>query len=398
MKKIFLILLLLVPSLVRAEEMSKKLEKEKYYKYYYLEKKFANTFYKEGENPREFPHQSDIFTYGEKLISSSTKPQIEEDIVEEKIISKYKEKVKIRYLILENLNSDYAINLQEIEVWNKSTKLNYQITCSNVCSGDLIKSINNNVQSGEYNYITNGTNLVIDLKEEYFPEDITLKIYLASAYGKTLRFHFIANEDGNLNNLYYHSQRNESLAAFKEIDIALKKIEHEERYQEEIKEMEGDKIENGIIVEQSKKYFYKERYYLYYQWEKKYLEGYYQDIHGLEKEEDDFQEREVPKEYIEVPVEVKVPVEVEKVVEREVEKKIEVPVEVEKEVPVEVEKIVVKNVPTIEERVVEIEKKIEIPRKEPQKTNAHSTSNYILEYLSYFVMGIMLKKVSFFKG
>jgi len=232
---------------------------EKYYKYYYLEKKFANTFYKEGENQREFPHQSDIFTYGEKLISSSTKPQIEEDIVEEKIISKYKEKVKIRYLILENLNSDYAINLQEIEVWNKSTKLNYQITCSNVCSGDLIKSINNNVQSGEYNYITNGTNLVIDLKEEYFPEDITLKIYLASAYGKTLRFHFIANEDGNLNNLYYHSQRNESLAAFKEIDIALKKIEHEERYQEEIKEMEGDKIENGIIVEQSKKYFYKER-------------------------------------------------------------------------------------------------------------------------------------------
>lgn len=407
MRKIFLVLLLLLPSLVRAEEVKPENEKERRYKYYYYVNEYDQKLVPIGENDNNYPLRSDIFAYEKELTTSKTKPEYEEDIVSEKVITKYQEAKKVRYIRLDDITSNYAINLQEIEVWNNEYKLPYTITCSSVCSGDLIKTIQNGIQSGEYNYIDNKTDIKIDLKDEYFPEDLTIKIHIQSASSKTLNFNLIANQNGDLLDEYYQEEKNDTLAYYKEIKIPLKDVKHEERYEEEIKETEEKIEKNAKILSQTTYYTYPERMYLYYREVKKYIDGYYANLEGLIKDEDIYQDFEVEKniEYkeIEVPVEVEkiiekeveIPIEVEKIVEKLVEKEIEV------EVPVEVEKIKEVEVPIIETKteLVEVEKikEVEVPKLIEKVVTKEKTRNYLGEYIGFLIAGIFLKKVSFFK-
>ena len=61
MRKIFLILLLLVPSLVKAEQVKTETEKERRYKYYYYVNEYDNKLVPEGENDPNYPLRSEIF-------------------------------------------------------------------------------------------------------------------------------------------------------------------------------------------------------------------------------------------------------------------------------------------------------------------------------------------------
>lgn len=398
MRKIFLILLLLVPSLVRAEEIKTQSEKERRYKYYYYVNEYDEKLVREGENDSNYPLRSNIYAYEKELTTSKEKPKYEEDIISEKVLTKYQEAKKVRYIRLDDITSNYALNLQEIEVWNNDEKLSYTITCSNECSGNLTKTIQNGIQSGEYNYIDKGVNIKLDLKDEYFPDDLTLKIYVQSAHEKTLDFKLTLNQTGNQLDSYYQENKNDTLTYYKEIKIPIKNVQHEERYEEEVKETEEKIEKNAKIISQTTYYTYPERMYLYYRQAKKYIDGYYTNLEGFIKDEEKYQDFEVEKnvEY----VEIEVPVEIEKIVEKEIE--VEVPIEVEKEIEVEVETIIEKEVPVIktETELVEVEKikEVEVPTYIEKVITKEEKPNYLGQYIGFLVAGVLLKKVSFFKG
>ncbi len=369
MKKIIFLLIILLPTFVQAKPAPQEKELETRYRFYYLEKEYSPTFYKESEKPKEYPYQSDLFYYGRDLVKSDTKPLHEEDIVEEKVITKYQRSKPIRYVVLERISSDYAMNLQEIEVWHQGKKIEYKVDCTN-CGSEFYAKVQNTIINYEINYIDKNVTITLDLKELYHPEELTLKIHMESSYQKKLTFRLWANSTNDRLDEYYAQNREEELTYYKEISIPLKEVPHEERYEEEVLETDAKTPPIGKVVEQKTYYFYPERYYLYYREKKKYLDGYYKDIQGLEKDLTDFQT-------IEVDPDISI---------------VEVPVEVEKEVEV-VQK---EEVPVVETEVVEVEKRVEVPKETIKEITKEAKPNYFLSYIGYLLFGIVLKKMSYF--
>ena len=148
-----------------------------------------------------------------------------------------------------------------------------------------------------------------------------------------------------------------------------------------IKEKEGlDTVNNAKILDKRIKYQYKTRLYQYYKENKIYIDGYYKDLPGLIKDEENFVIKEKPKE---VP----------KTITEYIEKEVLVPVIETKEIPVIEEKTeyLTKTVTKEVEVPKEVIKEVEVMKEKEDKTN------YLLSYSIYLVAGIILKKMSVFK-
>lgn len=385
MKKVkYLLLLLFIPASVFATE--------KEYRFFYLEKEYSKEFYEEGKNNEEYPYKSSIWKYNDTLKTATEKPQDEMDIVEEVPILKYQEQEKVRYIIIDQTYSDSKINLQEIEVYNKEDKIEYKVQCD-TCPTEFFSLIQNTKVDYEYNYINDNSKIIIDLQKEYFPDDLILKIYLNGVTNKIARFRVTVNNTNNLNDKYYRFEIEKKLAFLIKVAEPLKNIEHESRYSEDIQVKKGIKeIENAKIVELTTEYTYKTREYLYYKEIRHYIDGYYEELNGLIKDEESFRikeavkteemqeeikqeepKQELPKEEIikieYLTKEIKVPV---------IHEKIKyVPKEIYVEVPKEIEKV-------IEKEII----------KEPQTKK----ENYLFRYGIYLLFTPMLRKMLKFKG
>jgi len=384
-KSLILLLILLLPFMnVCAEEKDKK---EKEYRFYYIEKEYSNKFYKEGENDEEYPNKSEIFTYDIKLEEAFTTPKYEEDIVKEIPVIKYQEHQKIRYILLDNFESGQAINLQEVEIFIAGTKKEYNVECLK-CTTDYFAKIQNTEYGFEKNYISGNEEMVFDLGEEYFPNDIELVLHFGGNYGYNVSYTVIANNSKDFLNDRYYSYEKDVALNFHIIDKQLfEDIEHEERLEEEVKEIEDvESVDNAKIIDKKTKYQYRTRLYQYYKENRVYVDGYYKDLPGLTKDEENYvvseKKEEVPKTIVEY-----------------IEKEVLVPITETKEIPVIEEKIeyltntITKKVEVPTEVIKEVEKKVEVEKIIEKDTK----TNYLLSYSVYLIFGIILKKMSCFK-
>lgn len=375
-KLLFFFMFLIMPYVnVCAEE---KIEKE--YRYYYIEKEYSKDFYEDGKEVSDYPFKSDIFAYDFETEESFTKPEYEEDIVKEIPVIKYKEYEKVRYIMIDNFKSGQAINLQEVEIFANGKKVGYIVKCPE-CSSEFFAKIQNTLRGYEKNYISGNEEMIFDLQDEYFPDDLEIVLHFGGNPGYNVSFNVTVNNTSNWSDKYYYYQEDIPLTMFVTKKQALKDIEHEERLDDEIKKIEGvDDITNGKIIEKKIKYQYKTRMYQHYKENKVYIDGYYKDLPGLIKDEENFVIKEKPKE---VP----------KTITEYIEKEVLVPVIETKEIPVIEEKIeYLTNTVTKEIEVPkEVIKKVEVMKEKEDKTN------YLLSYSIYLISGIILKKMSVFK-
>ncbi len=422
-KKIYLLLVLLViPSTVFAKEQTKR-----QYRYYYVERIYSNDFYEKGKNDSEYPHLGESWRYQEKIQTSEEKPDEKEAIIMEEIpIIKYQNSQKVRYIIIDSIYSDSKLNLEEIEVYSKEQKIQYKIDCSN-CSSDFFGKIQNTIRVYEYNYVSNGTKLILDLKDEYFPDDLTIQIYFGGATGKKGRFRVSVNNTDKISNINYQYQVNQSLVENMSHVQTLKEIKKEDRFEEEIQEAKGiHSLENARILEERTEYRYRIKEYQYYKEIRHYIDGYHEELKGLLKDSEDFIEVEQEKEQEQKPIiiteyiekEVYIPTTITEYVEKEVfvptimteyiEKEVPTTIieYIEKEVlvPTEVIKYLEKKVPIIKESIQYqdkiIEKEIPVEKEKiiEKVIEKRHPRNYPQQYLSYLLAAVFLKKMSFFKG
>lgn len=381
MKKflIFLAIFILPFTNVCAEE---KIQEEKKYRYYYIEKEYSNKFYEKEEKVADYPHEASTYVYDTNLNESYEKPEYEEDIVNEIPVIKYQEFEKVRYITIDKFKSGQSINLQEIEVFSNGEKVNYLIECK-TCTSEFFAKIQNTLRGYEKNYISGSEKMVLDLQKEYFPDDLEVVLHFGGNYGYTASYDVVVNNTRDPEDKYYYYHTDMPLNFYVESRQRLKNVKHDERLDNEVKEIEGvDSVRNAKILEKNTKYQYRTRLYQHYRENKIYVDGYYKNLPGLIRDDENFViskiEEETPKtitEYIEKEVLVpivnkeKIPVIEEKIkyLTKTVDKKVEVPKEVIKEVEV------------------------------VKKVNSKEKNNYILSYSVYFLFGIILKKMSKFK-
>lgn len=383
-KTIFLLLLLFIPIRVVAQENLN--ESNQKYRFYYLEKEYSEKFFEKGKNDQKYPKIGQAWYYEDKIHISKNKPAKEKLIVEEIPVLKYQEHQKIRYLIIDQTYSRSKINLTELEVFNKENKIYYEISCD-TCSTDFFSKIQNNIVNYEYNYISNNTKIIIDLKKEYFPEDITLKIHIYGVDGKEMKLRLTANNTADLKDTYFRHIIERVETPYLEIVERLKDIEHEERLEENIQEVKGvQEIENGKILERYTEYHYKNKVYQYYREIKHYIDGYYSNLSGLIKDENDFiiekEEENITVDSTQTGKEQALP---KTIVEY-----------IEKEVPIKITEI--KKIPITIEKIKQKENIVEIPvdRIVEKNVSTEKPKNYPFQYIVYVLSAVFLKKLSFF--
>lgn len=387
-----LLLLLLAPISVLAKE------KDKDYRFYYVEKVYSDKFYEKGKNNPMYPFLGDIWYYSEEINTSFEKPSNDSKIVEEIPMVKYQEEEKIRYIMIDQLQSEAKVNFQEFEVFSKNNKIQYEIVDCTACSSDFLARIQNTKLNYEYNYIASGSKLTIDLKKEYFPKDITFKVYLQGAVGNTVSYRITANKTNNINDAYYrYKVDKKDISGHITISQDLKNVAHKEKYENEIKEIRSATIENAKILEKKTEYRYRNKVYQYYKEERHYVEGYYREFPGFIKDEENYVEVEPPEEpkplyvteYVDKPVYIK-ETEPSKTITEYIEKKVPVTITKFEKTPLITEKI------KIQEKLVEVpvetfvEKEIKI-KEQPKKKQ-------LLQYISYIFLGLILKKMTFFRS
>lgn len=398
--------LLIIPSSVLAKEIANRK-----YRFYYPERIYSEEFYKKGENDPEYPILGQAWHYSEEIYTSTKRPNDSEvKIVEEIPVLKYRANQKIRYIIIDGFESDTTINLQEIEIYDKERKIPYKINCTN-CSSEFFAKIQNTIRIFEYNYISNKIKLTLDLQGEYYPDDLRIEIYFGGAVGKTAKFVVTANNTKDNKDIYYQYIVSKALMPDTSNIKNLKDARIEERLEDEIKEIKGvETMENAKILERKVEYKYKEKQYQYYKEIRHYIDGYHDDLKGLIKDSKDFIEVEKEKEpdpiviteYIEK--EVYVPTTITEYVEREIPTTITEYIEKEVLVPTEVTRYLEKEVPIIKEsikyqdKIIEKEVPVESEKIVEKVVEKKSSKNYLLEYTSYLLAAVFLKKLSFFKS
>ena len=378
MKKLLFFFIFLIMPYVNVCAQEKDIEKE--YRYYYIEKEYSKDFYEDGKGVKDYPFKSDIFVYDFNLRESFDKPSYEEDIVNEVPVVKYQEYEKVRYIMIDNFKSGQAINLQEVEVFASGKKVGYIVKCPE-CSSEYFAKIQNTLRGYEKNYISGNEEMIFDLQDEYFPDDLEIVLHFGGNPGYNVSFDVTVNNTKDWNDKYYYYHKDIPLTVFVTEKQALKDIEHEERLSSDIKEKEGlDTVNNAKILDKRIKYQYKTRLYQYYKENKIYIDGYYKDLPGLIKDEENFVIKEKTKE---VP----------KTITEYIEKEVLVPVIETKEIPVIEEKTeyLTKTITKEVEVPKEVIKEVEVIKEKEDKTN------YLLSYSIYLVAGIILKKMSVFK-
>jgi len=203
-----------------------------------------------------------------------------------------------------------------------------------------------------------------------------------------MKFRLTVNRTAEINDLYFRQTIEKMETPYFVISENLKNIEHEDRLEEQIQEIKGvEEIENAKMIQKYIEYHYRNKVYQYYKETKHYVEGYYENLPGLikdenrcidEKQNDEIEQKstiankqddpQTIKEYIET----KVPVKITEI----------------KKVPLIVEKIKVQDNPI--EIEVPVEKIVE------KNTVIKKSKNYPLQYVVYFVSAIFFKKMSIF--
>lgn len=301
LKKILIIIMLLCPYIVKAstydiasdpyyvtevKNQEEVLEEEKRYKFYKEEKIYSDEYYIEGDNPVDYPYISDNYIITDYTEFSKNYPENPPNrIIKSRDVYLYKTLKKIRYINIKDIiGSNGYLNINEINIKEKDKNIPYTIDCQNC------QNINNIFDEKLDNYaeIKNNETIIIDLKDYYNIENLTLNIYISDQYGTDTTSFKIDSQIKNYIDIFietnmYTKNNNSYLLSFN-----LKDYIKEEFYEEEIYSDKEIDNENYYLVDKYKEYSYQDIKYLYYKINKNYLLDYYKEKEGYLKDENDY--------------------------------------------------------------------------------------------------------------
>ena len=254
---------------------------ERRYKYY-SEEKILGDYYKAATIVKEFP-QMDLDDYYETEFSnwSNINPGFSYGrIIETRKVYEIKDRVMAHYLQLYNVTGG-NLSVKELEIYYKDKKIDYRVINENDFG---LRLHDNNYSDTTNNNIPSLT--TINLKNDYNPEDITIKAYLYDNTENTKYFYAKFTSDEDVNSYTYAiltmmhwfnnsvSSNNEPFI-YTTKDYAYKSPKYVISYSEN--EPISKDNRTFSLIEQ---YRYKDTLYRYYLIENKYLEGYYKDNPG----------------------------------------------------------------------------------------------------------------------
>lgn len=290
MKKIFItILLVLIPLNAQAINNQKTFSEKQLCKYYKENQVFTD-YIIEGENPKEYPFKSNDQII--KEYESDTKPQDKLNrIIKEEIYNNYRKLKKINRIITRFKGEPL---IYQLEIYEKDQKLEYTFSKNNPKKYDSIKD--NNFTYFERILLSS---LDLELPHEVNPFDITIKLYISKENNFEMFTYLYPqemNEKYEEENLLHENYyiKNTTNISFEQIDenmeIVTIKISESDiktyRYDEETITTK-DEIDNNLYHKLSTtiKYKYQDTLFKYYKIEKKYQDGYYNDLEGYIKDE-----------------------------------------------------------------------------------------------------------------
>ena len=290
MKKIFIMILLVLIPLNAQAINNQKIFSEKQLCKYYKENQVFTDYIIEGENPKEYPFKSNDQII--KEYESDTKPQDKLNrIIKEEIYNNYKKLKKINRIITRFKGEPL---IYQLEIYEKDQKLEYTFSKNNPKKYDSIKD--NNFTYFERILLSS---LDLELPHEVNPFDITIKLYISKENNFEMFTYLYPqemNEKYEEENLFHENYyiKNTTNISFEQIDenmeIVTIKISESDiktyRYDEETITTK-DEIDNNLYHKLSTtiKYKYQDTLFKYYKIEKKYQDGYYNDLEGYIKDE-----------------------------------------------------------------------------------------------------------------
>lgn len=377
MKRVlFTFLLFFLPFVFVCAEDSNQ---EKKYRFYYLEREYSDSFFKKDEEVDDYPYLTDIFIYDSKINESFDEVDEDSRIIEEIPVISYQEEEKVKYVRINNFISDRKINLEEIDVLAYGKQIRYKVDCP-TCSSDFLTRVNNDKYGFEKNYLSGNEDILLILDEEYFPKDLEILLALGSSDNIKASYTVTVNNTSLKSDKYYYYQREEASNYTIESRVKLKDLDHDERYSSEIKTIENiTSVDNAKVVSKKIKYLYQNKLYLRYRENRVYVDGYHTNIKGLIKDEDN---------YVIIDKDLVTPT-----ISEYIEKEVIVDVK-EKEVPKYQE--VVRYLSNSNSNTQQEKEEVKITKQEDESLQVGNKDNYLIKYISYFVLGVFLmKKVKF---
>lgn len=253
------------------------------YKFYKLDKKYSDKYYRVGENPKNYPYQSDKKQKTKFSLWQKNKPdEILNREIETKEVYRYQELEKVSSVTIYDVDgSDDRLGLTEIEVLYQNEKIPITLECTD-CDRKLIENLTNNLSYEQASFLYPNQELIIRLDKEYNPKDLQLNVYVSDTVrNKPVIFHI--KTLSKIKQPYILKKRAywtiSSIGGSYKDEIKIKDAIIDKKWDETIIESD-EKVEENTwinILDPVKYYRYRDTEYLYYQLVPNYLDGFYFD-------------------------------------------------------------------------------------------------------------------------
>lgn len=390
--------------------------KERRYKFYEIQRDYSSYIKDETD---EFPYKSDDYVYSDEVTISDVVPFYIKSYTEKEYTS-YKEYKKIRYISFSDFQTNSnTFGISEIYVDINNKQINVDLSCLE-CNQDIVNSLTDRNQFSFVSVPLN-SNIVVDLGDYYYPNDIKFYICVAGSYMKNYSMNVKLYND--LDEVLYSNFYTGKLSSYELGQFNINMFSDLLILDDNVIEVDNyiDSIDNGVIIDHFKKYLYYDRLYKYYNEKRIYLDDYYVDVDGYIKDEDSYKDyyKYRIKKYIDDESKDENIIDDNKndnignniiYVDKEIIKEVPIYIENEviKEIPVnkevEVLKYVDRNIPIFIDREVEnknpifLEKEIEIPVYEPIEVSKEvrvekpEKDNYFVRYFLYLFYYVVFKR------
>lgn len=147
------------------------------YKYY--RENIIWNYYKEGENPTNYPYvNKNNYIYSDFTEYSEEKP-VNKPVIESKNVYTYQEAEPVRYIKIDNIYGGYgSLRFSEISIKDgNGREIEYWYTCIN-CNDKFDSHVHNGIVNENWSHIDNGGELVIDLTNYYKYDELEVNIYI----------------------------------------------------------------------------------------------------------------------------------------------------------------------------------------------------------------------------
>lgn len=178
------------------------------YQWYQEEYQESLEYYLRGTNPDCYPYlKTDDYQETEwSNWDHNNYPVAHSDrIIEKRTVNKYRELKPIRYIIINNVKGGYLyFYIAELKILINNQEHLYTIECTS-CSDNFYNNITNGIVNENKAYLYNGGQLIIDLGAFYGVNEVKIELYMADQTVSPKRCDIHFSELPTItNNIYHH--------------------------------------------------------------------------------------------------------------------------------------------------------------------------------------------------